>query len=96
MKVIISQMVVFNGSDNFPYNWSKTYESNVIPRVGDTIEDPIWKDPGDYEVTGVTINYDTDECYVGVTDYTLVIPIERKEEFGKMAELHGWKANWMR
>ena len=35
-------------------------------------------------------------CYVGVTDYTPVIPIERKEEFGKMAELHGWKANWMR
>lgn len=95
MKVIISQIVAFEG-DKFPYSWSKTYESNVIPCVGDTIEDPIWKDPGDYKVIGVTINYDAEECYVGVDGYEPVIPIERKEEFGKMAALHGWKANWMR
>ena len=95
MKVIISQTVFFDG-ENFPSNWENGYDSTVIPRVGDMIEDPIWKDPGEYEVRNVTINYYANECYVYVGRYAVTIPNERKEEFGKMAELHGWKANWMR
>lgn len=56
MKVIISQTVCIDG-ENFPSSWEKGYDSTVIPRVGDMIEDPIWKDPGEYEVRNVTINY---------------------------------------
>ena len=95
MKVIINQLVLIDG-DKIPNTWSKTYESNVIPRIGDTIESSLWKNPGDYKVTGVTINYDADECYVGVERYANVIPSDRKEEYENIAALHGWKANWMR
>ena len=49
MKVIISQTVLIEGED-FPSNWEKGYDSEIIPRVGDSIEDPIWKDPGEYQV----------------------------------------------
>ena len=94
MKVIISQTVCIDG-ENFPKKKKKGYDSTVIPRVGDMIEDPIWKDPGEYEVRNVTINYYENECYVYVGRYAVTIPNERKEEFGKMAGLHGWKANWM-
>lgn len=94
MKVIINQLVLHSES-NVPYRWSKAYESNVIPYVGDSIEDPLWKDPGDYKVLDVTINYYADECYVSVDRYEPVIPSDRKKEFGNMASLHGWKANWM-
>ena len=95
MKVIISQMVLIEGED-FPSNWEKGYDSEIIPRVGASIEDPIWKDPGEYQVKNVTINYSSNECYVYMGRYANIIPNERKEEFGKIAELHGWKANWMR
>ena len=54
MKVIISQTVLIEGED-FPSNWEKGYDSEIIPRVGDSIEDPIWKDPGEYQVKNVTI-----------------------------------------
>jgi len=94
MKVIISQTVCIDG-ENFPSSWEKGYDSTVIPRVGDMIEDPIWKDPGEYEVRNVTINYYANECYVCVGRYAVTIPNERKEEFGKIAGLHGWKANWI-
>lgn len=60
MKVIISQTVCIDG-ENFPSSWEKGYDSTVIPRVGDMIEDPIWKDPGEYEVRNVTINYYANE-----------------------------------
>ena len=93
MKIIISQGIKIVG-DKFPHNWRKEYESVIIPRVGDYIEDPIWKDPYEYKVTGVTINYYADECFVGVEDYIGDIPDNRKDEFAHMAELHGWKSSW--
>lgn len=93
MKIIISQGVKLVG-DNSPHNWRKEYESTIIPCVGDFIEDPIWKNPYEYKVIGVTINYYDDECHVGVEAYDLDIPNERKEEFAHMAELHGWKTSW--
>lgn len=93
MKVTISQGVKIVG-DKYLYNWRKTYESSVIPHTGDCIEDPIWKDPYDYKVTGVTINYYADECFVWVENYEGEIPAERKEEFAHMASLHGWQSSW--
>lgn len=35
----------------------KTFESNVIPHKGDQIADSVFKDPYEYEVVDVTINY---------------------------------------
>lgn len=93
MKIVISQQVKII-SDNFPHNWRIEYESNIIPHVGDSIEDPIWKEPYDYKVIEVIINYYANECYVQVEAYDGEIPEKRKEDFAHMAELHGWKASW--
>ena len=49
MKLIISQIVEFEG-ENFPYSWRKEIETDIIPHKGDFIEDPLWKEPGEYEV----------------------------------------------
>lgn len=93
MKVIVSQQVKIIG-DNYPHNWSIEYESNIIPHIGDSIEDPIWKNPYDYKVIEVIIDYYANECFVQVEAYDGNIPEERKEDFAHMAELHGWKASW--
>ena len=93
MKIIVSQCVKLDG-DKCPHNWKKEYDSTIIPRVGDYIEDPIWKDPYEYKVTRVIINYDIDQCYVNVDSHNRDIPSERKEEFADMANGHGWKPSW--
>lgn len=93
MKIYLTQPVKIEG-DRFPHSWSKIYESSVIPRKGDFVEDPLWKDPGEYEVVGITINYYADSCYVGLKEYEMEIPKERKDEMARMAELHGWKSSW--
>ncbi len=93
MKVYISQVVEFENS-NFPYTWRKEYETNVIPHKGDFIEDSIWKNPGAYEVTEVTINYSEDFCYVYVEKYAHKVPESRKADYAKIAESHGWDALW--
>ena len=33
MKIFISQVVKFEG-DNFPYSWTKEYDSELIPHKG--------------------------------------------------------------
>ena len=70
--------------------------------TGDKIEDPIWKDPYEYEVVDVVIDYSSNEYYVTVKEYSnsdgesLVIPADRKEEFAHMSRLHGWEPSWER
>lgn len=93
MKVFLSQIVNFEG-DNFPYSWRKEYTSSMIPRKGDFVEDPLWKDPYEYEVKKVCFNYSEDVCYVTLDEYTSVLPKTRCAEFKRIAELHGWQANW--
>lgn len=93
MKVFLSQGVKFEG-DNFPYSWSKAYNSSMIPRKGDFVEDPLWKDPGEYEVKSVRFNYFEDVCYVTLDEYVHILPKTRGTEFEHIAEGHGWKANW--
>ena len=64
----------------------KIYNSNIIPRKGDFIEDEAWKKPK--KVMEVTINYNIEECYVDLpfeeTEYSV-------EEYTKMYKSHGWK-----
>ena len=76
--------------------WSKEYGDRfIIPCKGDKIEDPLWKEPYEYEVIEVVISYDQDTCCVTVAPYENEIPELRKGEFGKMADFHGWKASWL-
>lgn len=93
MKVSISQQVKFRGV-NRPYYWTKEYESTIIPHAGDQIEDPIWKNPYEYKVTEVTIDYYENTCFVSVETYAGEFPEDRKDELAEMSKLHGWKASW--
>ena len=95
MKVILNQQVKIE-EDSFPHFWNKEYEHNVIPRKGDFVEDSLWKEPGEYEVTEVTINYQENYCYVSLEKYSYEIPANRKDEYDQIANLHGWKTSWRR
>ena len=93
MKIFLFQLVKFEG-DNFPYSWTKEYDSELIPHKGDFVEDSLWKDPGEYEVQKVIMNYDENRCYVVLSVFEPELPQSRREEFAKIANSHGWKANW--
>lgn len=93
MKIHLTQQVGIEG-DRFPHNWRKDYDSTVIPSIGMYVEDPIWKDPGEYKVVDVIINYYGDYCYVALEKYDVEIPKVRKDEFAHMANLHGWECSW--
>lgn len=93
MKVIIAQNIKFEG-DNFPYMWKKEVETNVIPHKGDFIEDSLFKDPGEYEVIETTLNYQENYCYVQLKPYKDIIPVIRRDDFKRIAELHDWQAGW--
>lgn len=103
MKLIISQAVYFDDQPKFPHRWTKEIDNPVVyPHNGDKIEDSIWKDPYEYEVVDVVIDYSSNEYYVTVKEYsdnagkTYVIPSDRKGEFAHMSELNGWIPSWER
>ena len=93
MKILLSQPVKIEGEPNI-HRWSKEYISDIMPVIGVEVEDPLWKDPGEYKITGYTISYYENTCYVGLEQYDITVPNSRKEEFADMAKLHGWKASW--
>lgn len=93
MKIILSQPVKIEGEPDI-HRFSKEYISDIMPVVGAEVEDCLWKDPGEYKITGYTINYEDNSCYVGVEQYDFEIPKERKDEFAEIVKLHGWKASW--
>ncbi len=93
MKIVLMQRVKIEG-DPYPYSWKKEYESNGIPSVGNFVEDPLWKDPGEYEVAEITFNYSENECYVSLKPYEMEIPKNGKDEIARMAKLHGWEPIW--
>ena len=40
------------------------------------------------------MNYDENRCYVVLSVFEPELPQSRREEFAKVANSHGWKANW--
>lgn len=93
MKIYLHQQVKIEG-DPFPHYWRKEIKNDIIPRKGDSIEDSLWKDPGEYEVIDITLNYQEDFCYVYLCQYKHEIPNNRKDEFKKIASSHGWTCSW--
>lgn len=93
MKLIISQQVKIKG-DPFPHNWRKEIDSIIIPNIGMSIEDSLWKDPGEYKVIDVLINYQEDYSYISLEKYDAEIPDEKKDEWAHIAKLHGWACSW--
>lgn len=101
MKMIISQIIYFDDQPKFPHRWTKEIDNPVVyPHIGDKIEDSIWKDPYEYEVVDVVINYNIGEYYVTLKEYSdndgniYVIPANRKKEIANMSRLHGWNPRW--
>lgn len=93
MKITLSQPVKIEGEPDI-HRFYKTYESSIIPVVGVDVEDPLWKDPGEYKITGFSISYYEDTYYVGLEPYEGEIAKEKKEFMSKVAKSHGWKASW--
>ncbi len=93
MNITIIQNIKISNS-KFPSSWMKTYESNIIPRVGDSIHESIWQSERDYKVINVTIDYNNYECCIQVEDYNREISEEEKETAENTAKQHGWKVSW--
>lgn len=94
MKITLMQQVLLKDKINTFRDIYKEFESNVIPHKGDMICDPVWKEPYEYEVIGVSINYNENNCYVRLPFIELESNDEKcVKEYIKMAKLHGWKCN---
>ncbi|MBZ9688382.1 hypothetical protein G9F72_018800 [Clostridium estertheticum] len=91
MKIILSQQITLGDFRKGLRNVTKTFESNVVPHKGDFISDSVWKDPYEYEVQEVNINYQQDECYVQLP----LIKLETNDKeslkgYIEMTRLHEW------
>ena len=94
MILIVSQRIKIKSS-RVPYSIQKKYgEQSIIPRIGDKLEDTVWKDPYEYEVTEIVLNYQDRTCYVEVAPLEGEIPEEKMEEFAEMVKTHGWSTSW--
>ncbi|MDR9854911.1 hypothetical protein RJP21_14955 [Paenibacillus sp. VCA1] len=91
MKIIIMQQIQLDSSNRDLRNVYREFESNVIPHIGDFISDSAYKDPAEYEVAKVSINYYRDECYVSL--YPVIIYSTNPADIDKVAKMmqsHGW------
>lgn len=94
MKIVLSQGVLVNENsrkfDEF-CNITKSIESDAIPHKGDYIEDSLYKDPYEYEVTNVTLNYQENYCYVSISPMIVDGKDLVKRIKEEIAPLHGWQ-----
>lgn len=91
MKVILSQVIGLKTWNKGCFNMRKEFDTDIIPHVGDSIGDSVWKDPYEYKVIEVIINYQEDKCYV-VLD-CIKFDHDDKEilsQWCDMVKLHGW------
>ncbi len=93
MKITLSQLVKFEGEPTI-HRFTKEYVSNIMPAVGACIEDPFWKDPYEYKIMEVTINYYDNSCYVVLEEFNVEIQKDKKDFWADVAKSHGWKASW--
>ena len=87
MKIVLIQYIETQ-NEKYPNAIYKAVENNAIPHAGDYINDAVWKEPTQYKVCEVVIDYTYNRCEV---------TIEKCEEewdsfenFAAMANLHGW------
>lgn len=94
MKIVLLQEVLLDENrrkfGEF-YNITKSIESDAIPHKGDYIEDSLYKDPYEYEVTNVTLNYQENCCYVRVSPMIVGSKDLVKRIKEELSPLHGWE-----
>lgn len=91
MKVRLSQVISLKTFNKGCFSMCKEFESNIIPHVGDYIQDSVWKDPYEYKVVEVKIDYQEDECYVSLE--SIRFDHDNKESLKKWCDMvkhHGW------
>lgn len=92
MKVILSQLIGLKTFNKGCFSIRKEFETNIIPHVGDSIGDSVWKDPSEHKVVEVIINYQEDECYVSLE--CIKFDHDDKEvlkQWFDMVKLHDWE-----
>ena len=77
MIIVLTQKITLLKKSEYT-NIIKTFDSNVIPHKGDFIQDLAWKDPFEYEVEEVTINYEENQCYAELPEI-LINSNDRKD-----------------
>ncbi|WDU80050.1 hypothetical protein [Lysinibacillus sp. G01H] len=91
MKIVLNHQVQLKDFREGYVNIYKDFESNVIPHKGDYIADLCFKDPYEYEVIEVIINYQENEC--NVTLKPLIAAHNDKDfllRYVEMSEHHDW------
>ncbi|MCQ6343507.1 hypothetical protein NPM06_28745 [Bacillus cereus] len=66
MKIYVVQLVMLEDGSHVS-GLMKTFESMIRPMEGDLLDDPgFYAEPYDYSIIKISINYETDECYVSM------------------------------
>jgi hypothetical protein len=91
MRIVIEQQIMLKDISSSFRPVYKFFDSNVVPHVGDKIGDGAYKDPYEYEVVEVILDYNEDKAYVTLH----VIELESEDrnlvaEWVNMFKLHGW------
>jgi hypothetical protein len=94
MEIRLMQQVLLKGKVQTFREIYKFFKSNIIPHKGDKISDSAFKDPYEFEVIEVTIDYQDDICYVRLAWVELETEKEQAvEDYIRMTMLHGWECN---
>lgn len=66
VKIYVVQLVRLEDGSHVS-GLMKTFESMIRPMEGDLLDDPgFYAEPYDYSIIKISINYETDECYVSM------------------------------
>ena len=95
MFLILNQTIT-NGSENIREKRFviKTYDTVVIPKVGELITDNAYKEPYEYKVKEVTYKYHENTCIVQLEEFMVKGADEEKINYvTRMFTDNGWQAN---
>ncbi|MDU7365406.1 hypothetical protein [Clostridium sp.] len=91
MNVVLSQVIGLKTWNKGCFTMRKEFDTNIIPHVGDSIGDSVWKDPYEHKVMEVIINYQENKCLITLE----CIKFEHDDknilkQWCEMVKLHGW------
>ena len=90
MKIIVYQNVFCNDSEDIDNHLviKKQYESDVIPHIGETIYNFMYKDNTESKVADVAYNFDNNTCDIPLEK--MVIEYS-KDNIKQLAQYHDWE-----
>lgn len=90
MTIVFHQAIFCNSEENTE-NYlliKKSYESTVVPRIGESVYNYVWNDYVETKVVDVFYDMDNQSCDVY---FEKRITELNKDDFAKLAASHGWK-----